>query len=93
VKLPDFLTLKGSLGNPKSEINYLKLAATAAQSAAGLTAGNTNLHQASGLLDALGGFLGGTRSQSTNAAAGDTNAAPTSARTNLLDLLTKPRGN
>jgi hypothetical protein len=89
VKLPDFLTLEGSMGDPKSKINYLALAKLVSQSGANLTSGsgNQDLDRASGILGAVGNLLGGKASPGTNAPAEDASTNTPSPSTNkFLDL-------
>jgi hypothetical protein len=63
-KLPDFLSMKGTLGNPKTDINYVALASAAMQGAGGKAG------QAGGTLQSLNSLLSGgtntTSSSSTN---------------------------
>ncbi|SPE61315.1 exported hypothetical protein [Verrucomicrobia bacterium] len=81
-KLPDFLTMAGTLGKPKSQINKTVLATTAlkgiggAVPAAGGKIGNI-----------LGGLLPGSSTANTNAPT-STNASPAN---NLLNDLFKPK--
>jgi hypothetical protein len=67
-KLPDFLSMKGTLGNPKTDINYVALASAVMQGVGGKTG------QAGGALQGLGSLLsGGTNtasSSSTNQSGG-----------------------
>lgn len=94
--LPDFLTLKGTLGKPKADIDKLALVALAAKAGGGIAGqiGGASGDKVGGALNALGGLLGGSKSTSatgpqTNApAANTTNAAPAP---NLLDLFKKPK--
>lgn len=99
VKLPDFLTMKGTVGTPKTDINKMALAAMALKSYGG-SAG-----QSGGVLQGVSGLLGGqsgNKTASTNttgnavgnllqevlggsAPSGKTNAAP-SANTNRAPL-------
>jgi uncharacterized protein involved in outer membrane biogenesis len=60
-KLPDFLTMKGTLGNAKADINYVALASALLQGTGG-TAG-----QAGGVLQSFSGLLtGGTNTTTTS---------------------------
>lgn len=81
VKLPDFYTQRGTLGEPKADIKKTVLVALAARAGAGLISntGNADLNKAAGVLDAVGNLLGG---KTTPAA--PTNAAGTGSLTNLL---------
>ncbi len=96
VALPDFLTLRGTVGEPKSDVKTSALIALTAKAGAGLlgNTGNAALDQAAGILGNLGSALTGQ-----SPAAGGTNT-PAGARTNQpapfnpLDLLrTPPRRN
>ncbi|MCU0787227.1 MAG: AsmA family protein [Verrucomicrobia bacterium] len=86
-RLPDFLTLEGSVGNPRPKINYLALGALATQSGASLTGstGNKDLDKASRILGTMGSLLGGGPASRTNIVpkAGTTNAPESSPE--LLD--------
>jgi hypothetical protein len=92
VSLPDFLTLRGTIGEPKSDLKTTALVALTARAGAGLlgNTGNATLDQAAGILGNLGNALTGQP-----AAAGGTNA-PAGAKTNQpapfnpLDLLRNP---
>lgn len=72
-KLPEFLSLEGTLGDPKTKINKVALLALTAKAGGGLigNTGNPSLDKASGVLNAVGSLLGGSGG-----------AAPTTARTN-----------
>ncbi len=85
VKLPDFLTMQGTVGNPKSQINHTALLSLVAKTGAGLfkNTGNATVDTATKALDALGSLVGG-KSAATNAPAATTNAP---AKVNPLDLL------
>jgi hypothetical protein len=67
-KLPDFLTIKGTLGNSKSDVNYVALASAVLQGAGGTAS------QAGGALQSLSGLLSGgtnaTPGSSTNQSGG-----------------------
>jgi uncharacterized protein involved in outer membrane biogenesis len=67
VRLPDFLAMNGTVGEPKTEINKLALAGTAIQGLSGLGGRN------SGLLQGIGSALTGTKSSGTNAPSTGTN--------------------
>jgi hypothetical protein len=67
-KLPDFLTLKGTLGNSKADINKTALVSAVLQGAGGKGG------QAGGLLQGVGGLLGKNAPAATNAPA--TNPSP-----------------
>ncbi len=80
VKLPDFLTLGGTVGEPKEQINKLALARATLQTFGG--GGNTSsTNDSSGLMNRIGGevqsiFRGGNRNQ-TNGANTTTNQPAT----------------
>jgi hypothetical protein len=59
-KLPDFLTMIGTLGDPKRKINYVALGGTILQGFGGKTG------QAGSALQNLGGLLGGNKSAPAN---------------------------
>jgi hypothetical protein len=86
-KLPDFLTIKGTVGNPKSDINKVALLGTTLKAFTGSGQG-TNSNTGS-LIQGLGGLLGGqprSNSPSTNAPAN--RAAPLN---NLLNNFLKKK--
>jgi uncharacterized protein involved in outer membrane biogenesis len=75
VPLPDFVKMKGTLGMPKPDVNYLVVAQLALRTGGGVI-GNTGSalgSHVSGVAGAIGGLLGGQ--PATNAPA-TTNAAP-----------------
>jgi hypothetical protein len=88
VKLPDFLTMRGTVGQPKSDINKLALAGTVFRGISGVI---PNSGKSGNLMQGLGSLLGGTSS------APNTNAAPNQPSTNqspvgnLLNQFLKPR--
>jgi uncharacterized protein involved in outer membrane biogenesis len=91
IRLPDFLALKGTLGNPKADINKLALAGTVLKGV-GATIPSLGT-KADSLLPGLGGILGGSTPAKTNAAPNLTTNQPPAkpaSRTNLLDQLLKP---
>jgi uncharacterized protein involved in outer membrane biogenesis len=69
-KLPDFLTMKGTLGNSKADINKVALVSAVLQGVGGKGG------QASSLLQGVGGLLGNNAPGATNAPA--TNPSPKS---------------
>ncbi len=83
VKLPDFLTMRGTVGDPKKDINKVAIAGTALRVIPGTTdAGN--------LLRGLGGLLPGH--QTTNPPANtNTNPPPSQSPVNDLLNLIKPK--
>lgn len=89
VKLPDFLTMKGTVGKPDPAINKLALGSVALKTIGGaLPAGG----KAGEVLQGIQGILGGNKPSGTS-----TNAAPTQPATNqspvgnLLNQLFKPK--
>jgi len=89
VKLPDFLTLRGTVGQPKSDINKIALAGTVFRGIGGVL---PNSGKNGNLIQGLGGLLGGGKSS-----APQTNAPPSQPATNqspvnnLLNQLFKPK--
>ncbi len=85
VKLPDFVTIQGTVGEPKEKINYLALASVAAKAGAGIIGrtGESAVQGVSGLAGAVGGLLGG----GTNATATATNRAGSGILGTLDNLL------
>jgi hypothetical protein len=78
VKLPDYVTVKGTVGAPKTDINKLALVGTALEQLGGKIPG---VDQKTGsLLQGLGGMLTGQKSTDTNApaTAGTNQPAPRS---------------
>ncbi len=92
VSLPDFLTLRGTVGEPKSELKTAALIALTAKAGAGLlgNTGNASLDQAAGILGNLGNALTGQApaTTGTNTTAGAKTNQP--APFNPLDLLRNP---
>ena len=86
-KLPDFLTMKGTLGNPKSDINKVALASAVLQGAGGKAG------QVGGALQSLGNIFGGKQPATTNAPSTSPNPPATnqSPVNNLLNQLLKPK--
>jgi uncharacterized protein involved in outer membrane biogenesis len=68
VKLPDFLTMKGTFGKPEPDINKRVLLGTALTGIAG------SVPKASGILQEVGGLLTGQRAATNAAPAANTNA-------------------
>lgn len=80
VKLPDFLTIKGSAGDPKTDINKLALASITLKAGAGLVGqtGAAALEKAAGIVGTVGNIIGATSATNTNQPpATDTNVQPT----------------
>ena len=80
-KLPDFLTVKGTLGKPQPIINKLALLGTA------LTGIGGGVQGAGGILQEVGGLLTGKSRGGTNAAGGAGAGASTNGVNNLLQGL------
>ena len=94
VALPDFLKMKGTVGNPKADIDKVALLALAAKTGGGMAKqiGAAGGEQAGSLINAVGGLFGGKSApqtgSATNSTATATNAKPASG---LLDLFKKPK--
>jgi hypothetical protein len=94
--LPRFVTLKGTIGDPKSDPNKTAIAVLLARGVGGLVGGRagdvlnqiggTNSSPAANLLQGLGGLLN-RKPAATNSA--DTNSPAKNPRPGLLDLLPK----
>ncbi|MCX8107861.1 MAG: AsmA family protein, partial [Verrucomicrobiae bacterium] len=71
VRLPDFLTIKGTAGDPKADINKLALASLTLKAGAGIVGQSTGgaLEKAANIVGAVGNLIGGTGTTSTNAPA------------------------
>ncbi len=67
-KLPDFLTMKGTLGKAKADINYVALSSAVLQGTGGKGG------KAGGLLQGIGGLLNTSKPAATNAPATDDQA-------------------
>lgn len=93
VRLPDFLTLKGTLGNPKTDIDKIALGALVLKAGGGIAGqiGGASGDKVGSALNAIGGLLGG--GNNAPAAVPQTNSAATNATPapNLLDLFKKPK--
>lgn len=74
VALPDYVTIRGTMGEPKSDINYAALAGTALQQLGGKIPGVDE--KTSNLIQGLGGMLSNRGAAATNAAPAGTNAVP-----------------
>ncbi len=89
VKLPDFLTMKGTVGKPDASINKLALAGVALQGIGGALPGGS---KAGGIVQGLQGLLGGNQPANTS-----TNAPPSQPATNpsplgnILNQFFKPK--
>jgi hypothetical protein len=73
--LPDFLTMRGTVGEPKSEINKLALAGTMVKGIGSLIPGTVGGGKTSNMLQGIGGLLGGNTSSGANAAGTNAPAA------------------
>lgn len=97
--LPDFLTMKGTMGKPQKDINAMVLVALAAKGGVGVANqfGNASASKVGGLLDVIGGALQPvpqTAPTTNPPPALGTNAPATNAQpqpVNLLDLFKKPK--
>ena len=90
-KLPDFLTMKGTVGDPKSEINKVALAGTAFKTIGGVVSGFGG--KSGGLIKGVGDLLTGTRSTTNAQPATGTNQpeANQSPVNDLLNQLLRPK--
>jgi hypothetical protein len=94
VALPDFLKMKGTVGNPKADIDKFALLTLAAKTGGGVgkQIGEAGGEKAGSLINAVGGLLGGKSAPptgpATNSPSTVTNATPAS---KLLDLFKKPK--
>jgi hypothetical protein len=86
-KLPDFLTMTGTVGKPDEKINKVALGSLAAQGILGAIPGGGG--KTGDLIRGLGGLLPGATPAGTNAA--PTTNSPARAIGNLLDGFLKPR--
>ncbi|HOY56952.1 MAG TPA: AsmA family protein, partial [Verrucomicrobiota bacterium] len=84
-KLPDFVTLKGTVGAPESDISRTALVAMAAKAGAGILdrTGSPKVDQAAGILGAVGNLIGG----GDKAASGTNAPAAGQSGANLLGTL------
>jgi hypothetical protein len=96
-KLPDFLKMKGTVGKPKADVNKLALAGAVLKSVGGAIPG-TNI-KTDGLIQSVGGILGGRKTTNAPASSDSTTNAPPNPPAknplpvdNLLDKLLKPKG-
>ena len=83
--LPDFLTMRGTVGEPKSDINKVALAGTLLKSVGSLIPGTVGGGKTSNLMQGLGGLLTGGSAAGTNATG--TNAPPAKGLGGLLQGL------
>jgi hypothetical protein len=100
IKLPDYVTMKGTIGEPKTDLNKTALTGTLLKGVAGLLGG-----KAGGVLQGVGGLLGGQTTvqpgaTSTNSPTANTNSPTVKTNQpatnpppvlNLLDQLLKPK--
>jgi uncharacterized protein involved in outer membrane biogenesis len=95
IALPDFLTVRNTLGNPKRDISNGGIAALGAKTALGIAKelGLATGDQGKALLDAVGGLLSGKSAPTnTNATTIDTNTpAEPEKKSGLLDLLRRSK--
>ena len=88
VKLPDFYTAKGTIGDPKSDINELALGGLALK---GITSIVPSVGgKAGNLIQGIGGLLPG-QSSKTNAEGTNQPSSGQSPVNNLLDIFKKPK--
>jgi hypothetical protein len=93
-KLPDFLTLTGTLGKPDKEINKMALLSLAAKGLGGLIPNVSSGGKTGNLIQGLGGLLGSGTHPATNAPSGTTTNAPPTNQSpigNLLNGLLGPK--
>jgi len=95
VPMPQFLTMKGTVGDPNPQINKLAVAALAAKTGSGLVKGigGATGGKVEGILQGVGTLLGGNAAP---AAAPNTNAPPANVQpqnpvNDLLNLFKKPK--
>ena len=93
VKLPNFITVTGTLGDPKAHLDKAALAGTFLERYGSKIPGVNE--KTGGLLQGLGGVLSGGKSGGTNQPPNATNQPPATNKSaplnNLLDLLKKPK--
>lgn len=100
--LPDFLTMKGTVGKPEKDINAMALIAVVAKAGGGVAGqiGGATVEKVGGVLNLIGGLVGGSPqpqpgTTTTNAVKAATNAPASNVQTqqqiNLLDLFKKPK--
>lgn len=102
ISLPDFLKMKGTLGEPKADINKLVLVGLAARTGAGVVKqfGGSGTNKTGSILDAVGGLLGGgktapapapaTSPGSATATTRPPTAAPTTPQVRVATAPTNP---
>ena len=86
-KLPRFVTIRGTIGVPETDINKLALGSQLLQTAKDLGIGNEKTEELLGTLGNIGAKLAGGKTNQpagTNNAAGSTNASPAGTVGNLL---------
>ena len=92
VKLPNFLTVAGTLGDPKAKIDKAALAGTLLEKYGNKIPGLNE--KTGGLLKGLGGMLSGPSGATNQPPSANTNQPPAtnkSSSLNLFDLLKKPK--
>ena len=80
-KLPDFLTMRGTVGEPAPQVNKLALAGAVLKGVGGAVPGS------GGLLQQLGGILTGSGAAATNAAPNAQTNPPAANQSPVNDLL------
>ncbi len=80
VALPDFLTMEGTIGKPKTVTDKLALAELAAKVGLGISGktGGANGGKTSSTLKSIEGLFGGSKSTTTNSTPAKTNSSPVS---------------
>jgi uncharacterized protein involved in outer membrane biogenesis len=93
VELPDFLTLKGALGNPKAHLDKLALVALAAKAGGGVATqiGGASGEKAGALLNTVGGLFSKPDNTATNATGTNAPGEPAKKSGGLFDLFKKPK--
>jgi hypothetical protein len=93
VELPDFLTMQGTLGNPKANLDELALVALAAKAGGGVAAkiGGASGEKAGALLNTVGGLFSKPDNTATNATGTNAPGEPAKKSGGLLDLFKRPK--
>jgi hypothetical protein len=85
VKLPNFLKIAGTLGDPKAQVDKTALAGSLLEKFGGKIPGLNE--KSGGLLQGLGGILSGKSSATNQPPAANTNQPPATNKPSALDLL------
>jgi uncharacterized protein involved in outer membrane biogenesis len=93
VELPDFLTLQGTLGAPKTHLDKLALVALAAKAGGGVAAqiGGASGEKAGALLNTVGGLFSKPDNTATNANGTNAPVEPAKKSGGLFDLFKKSK--